>query len=564
MPQPRAIAVQASADVGSSRTETLLGREYLVVPVVALVEGVLQGMNADNPELALAEEFGRFASGWDGRPLVMNHPEVNGTPVSANNPDVLESYQIGFIFNTRVEDSKLLTEAWIDTDRVNTLGGDAVDVLEDIQNDVEVEVSTGLFTQVEQKSGKFNSKSYAGIWRNIVPDHLAILSRGKIGACSVADGCGINHNAASDAPRTNAAQPWEAFNMPELRTNETQDAPIADDSPAIESFVASLRRLLGRPAVGDEPPEAIVPKIQATRKGVTVNEDGTVVVDPEVFKPCERDTARIAVLEKLAANVLPEAMLDNDKRKLLQAALRLKYANAYAYVLGFNNTHIVFETYGCCGYDGYATYQVSYSIGSDMSVTLSDDAVQVVLTSEITEVKVNSGQVQEPESISTQQGEDQMSGDSPKAPEKTTEPTQTQENKSTDTPTTDTTQTAAPTANAAPAPAPRAMSTAEYLAAMPEELREQMESGMKLHTERKNSLIEGLKASGRCQFSDEELNGMKLNMLENLAKLANVPTFDGVASPRTNQDGQRQNEQNAVPPAPRIFEVAKPKEGAAA
>ena len=77
---------------GSLRTNTLYGKDQLIVPVVALVEGVLQAMNAATPELALAEEFGKFPAGWNGRPVVMNHPIIDKNPVSANSPSVLETF----------------------------------------------------------------------------------------------------------------------------------------------------------------------------------------------------------------------------------------------------------------------------------------------------------------------------------------------------------------------------------------------------------------------------------------------------------------------------------------
>ena len=62
------------ANTEASRRETFNGVEHLVVPLVALVEGVLQSSNAETPELALASEFGKHFKGWNGRPVVVNHP----------------------------------------------------------------------------------------------------------------------------------------------------------------------------------------------------------------------------------------------------------------------------------------------------------------------------------------------------------------------------------------------------------------------------------------------------------------------------------------------------------
>jgi hypothetical protein len=83
-----------------TRTEMFEGREHLVVPVVALVEGVVHAMNAPAPEFVPAEEFEHHFSGWDGRPIFEGHPTVDGQPVSGNLPEVLGTKRIGMVFNT--------------------------------------------------------------------------------------------------------------------------------------------------------------------------------------------------------------------------------------------------------------------------------------------------------------------------------------------------------------------------------------------------------------------------------------------------------------------------------
>ena len=86
----RALVVAGIADVAAIREETFQGKDFLVVPVIALVEGVHQASNAPAPELALASEFGKYPQGWDGRPVLLSHPQREGSPVSANSPEVLE------------------------------------------------------------------------------------------------------------------------------------------------------------------------------------------------------------------------------------------------------------------------------------------------------------------------------------------------------------------------------------------------------------------------------------------------------------------------------------------
>jgi len=79
------VAVSFRGAMGSTlRTANFDGREYVVVPVVALVEGVIHPVNSAAPELVLAEEFAKAPNGWNGRPVLWNHPRLNGRRVSAN------------------------------------------------------------------------------------------------------------------------------------------------------------------------------------------------------------------------------------------------------------------------------------------------------------------------------------------------------------------------------------------------------------------------------------------------------------------------------------------------
>jgi hypothetical protein len=189
--------VGLKATVGEVRLETFEGREHVVLPVVALVEGVIHASNSATPELVLAEEFGKVPQGWDGRPVMMNHPEMGGAKVSANSPAVLERWQIGTVFHSRVKDKRLLMEAYLDPARVEAVGTEAVALLEKARAGELVEVSVGVFVASEEAAGEFNGLRFVGIWRDIVPDHLALLPEGAVGACNVDMGCGTPRAASS-------------------------------------------------------------------------------------------------------------------------------------------------------------------------------------------------------------------------------------------------------------------------------------------------------------------------------------------------------------------------------
>jgi hypothetical protein len=193
MKQLRTLKLKMGAEI---RTATFENREHLVAPVVAIKEGVIFPVNAESPELVLSEELSKAPEGWNGRPVVLNHPRTEaGERVSANDPKVLEQNSFGMMFNTKFEDKSLKTEAWFDIGKAQKIG--ATGIIEKIRNNEMVEVSVGVYVQTEKKEGEHNGEKYSSIWKGIVPDHLAILTNTK-GACSNDMGCGVPRNAEKE------------------------------------------------------------------------------------------------------------------------------------------------------------------------------------------------------------------------------------------------------------------------------------------------------------------------------------------------------------------------------
>ena len=178
---------------GTCRTEQYDGREYLVVPVVALMEGVIHAVNADIPEFVPGARLAAAAHTWNGRPLVLGHPTKDGHQISANDPTVLERQAFGTIFQSKTTGTRLGMEAWIDPKRLEILGQH--DLLKRVRAGDPIEVSVGAFVKTLAKDGVHNAKSYKAEWQDIVGDHLAFLPNGR-GACSLEMGCGA-HRAAS-------------------------------------------------------------------------------------------------------------------------------------------------------------------------------------------------------------------------------------------------------------------------------------------------------------------------------------------------------------------------------
>lgn len=168
------------------RYENFEDVEHLVVPVIAAQQGVMNNL------FYPAEEFRDWVETWNGVPVPISHPMVNGIAVSAKTPRIQELTSVGWFFNVEfTKDNKLKGEIWINTDKVKKLNAEYI--LDRFTNNEIMEVSTGLYSNVEMVSGEYNGKKYDAIVRNIRPDHLALLPN-EIGACSVEDGCGAMRN----------------------------------------------------------------------------------------------------------------------------------------------------------------------------------------------------------------------------------------------------------------------------------------------------------------------------------------------------------------------------------
>lgn len=172
----------------SIRKEDFNGRAHLIVPVVMMVEGVHNG--SQGPLLHTIDELGKFPETWNDIPIMVNHPEIEGRPVSAKKPRLIDSTAVGRVYNTKIDGKKLKAEAWLDELQLKAVSPIAYNY---ILEKKPLEVSIGVFTDDEMTRGVWNEETYDAIAKNHRPDHLALLPGGK-GACSWEDGAGIRVN----------------------------------------------------------------------------------------------------------------------------------------------------------------------------------------------------------------------------------------------------------------------------------------------------------------------------------------------------------------------------------
>ena len=344
----RSLAVQGRIKLLASEGQTLQtgmlrNQEHVIVPCVMIVEGVLHSSNASEPALALSSEFGAIPQGWDGRPVVYNHPidSESGDAVSANRPEGWESDVIGMLFNTELDGQKLKSDLWLDTSRSPEV------LIQGLRDGQEFEVSTGLFALIEEKTGVFNNKRYSQIWRNIVPDHLAILEPGSIGACSIADGCG--------ALRRNSALTQEVYMNSPAQTRVEPASSLAQSKNNDDLLAASAA---GDCGCGGKPSG---PALVVENLGIA----------PRFSKMFQSMVSKLGNLFKT------NELSDNDRRTAIQAGLdsideQFAYPNVYAVFASY----VVFTAMSRDDYDWHM-YKLSYSVAEGGAITIGTDLVEV-------------------------------------------------------------------------------------------------------------------------------------------------------------------------------------------
>lgn len=163
------------------------GKDYIKLPVVFLKEGILEG--SAGALLHKADIFKDYAERFNKIPVTYMHPQLNNEYVSVkdNGTDVL-----GFLDNVSYNEQKRALEGYVYIDSA-LLQNKYVHLHDLINKNYNIEVSVGIYSEIENKEGVFNDRKYIGVVQNYEPDHLAILGE-LTGACSYKAGCGIRNN----------------------------------------------------------------------------------------------------------------------------------------------------------------------------------------------------------------------------------------------------------------------------------------------------------------------------------------------------------------------------------
>lgn len=507
--------VMSTSDVDAIRTEKHEGVDHIVVPLVALVEGVVWSGNSPVPELALANEFGKIPEGWNGRPVTLGHPRRNGQYVSASQtPKIFEEETLGFLFNTRLDDKKLKTEAWINMDKVASANEEVQKEIKRLQSGETVEISTGLFAVRQEGVGRYNGEDYNGIWSNVVPDHLAILKEGEIGACSVEDGCG--------APRLNFR----------FRTNVNKCKCEGSCDPCKNKV--------------------------ATQEQSDKKQEAT-----ELFSVFSENISRLGWEFQFNGNA---ELSDSDRREALVAALAGEDENAWFGVIAVFSESLVY----CNWFDGKLLKR-DYKIHEDGTIVLGSNKVQVRPVTDFVPIVVKT-ETREDKTMSvakkvaalianksTKFSEDDRSWLETLSEENLDKlapnDTEVQDPDAENPGNTETEEEGEGTDEVVVDPTVNSIKSPEqFIAQAPEEMREMLTNGLQMHRKEIDAAVKSLLANSRNPYTEKELRAMKLAELQKLNKLAGKQDFRGQAGGKdltviTNEDD------NKIPAPLKVFET---------
>ncbi|MCH8851085.1 MAG: DUF2213 domain-containing protein [Planctomycetes bacterium] len=246
--ETRSLRLNVGGDAALVEIRTENGKQFLVSPVVAVIEKVLNG------EFLSAEEIEKSVAAWEGIPITAPHPPENASLAVQNQFIARET--IGELRNTSFADGKLLGEAWLD---LSIAQRKAASLVTRIQNGETVEVSTGYFSLVQPVSGTHNGVPFSGVQTNITPWHFALLPD-SVGACSVRDGCGLPRvnvlGDLSEQARFVAEQFFERFGFETNIEAVQDDAVIATKEGASFRVTYTLAESDGKQVVDFGDPEA--------------------------------------------------------------------------------------------------------------------------------------------------------------------------------------------------------------------------------------------------------------------------------------------------------------------
>ncbi len=187
------VNVRTAINSAGIRRERRDGRDYIIVPSATMPDGIVM-----NRTRYSADEIAKAFGSLENTPAPLGHPTIEGSFVSAKDPEGLARGWIGaWNRNVRRENGRVFIDKVIDVATASQLDGGKT-VLEAIEKGDPIHSSTGLYAILTAVENDENVDWEAS---DIVFDHDAILI-GEDGAATPSQGVGLMVNAAAGSDGT--------------------------------------------------------------------------------------------------------------------------------------------------------------------------------------------------------------------------------------------------------------------------------------------------------------------------------------------------------------------------
>ena len=299
------------------RHTELDGRDYLVVPMSMILEGVHKG--SQGPVYYSKAELAKTPTMWNMKPITVQHPKKGDT---ATDLGVYRNQAVGMIMDAQWKDGKLKAEAWIDKKKAKKV---EPSILDFIEAGIPMEVSTGLFADCVLEEGQWKGESYVAIAQNIRADHLAILPN-QDGACSIRDGAGLLVNQATETTTseidatTNTAE--TVINASTLRKPKEQGVQNMNSTMSMNEQREKIQKALAavepKAWISDVFPSFVIYSVHENgnsgtyKRNYSIDEAGNVVIGGDV-ELVEIQT-KYALSDGTFLNASDEVIVDNVRK----------------------------------------------------------------------------------------------------------------------------------------------------------------------------------------------------------------------------------------------------------
>jgi hypothetical protein len=500
------------------REETIDNVKYIVVPIVAMVEGVHQGISA--PSQASPRTFypscffAQLAATLEGKPVTVDHPMTTTQLVSALSPEGA-AFCVGTVKNITVDRNKVKGEAWINYARLAELSPIG---LAKIESGTPFDVSLGAMISVDQMTGVWKNEAYDEVITSLTSDHLAILPNNS-GACSWDDGCGIR--AAQQATPTGKEHKMK-FNWKILA--------------------------------------ALLPKVAATPVDTKTERINALIADTN-NQFTEDDRELLTTLDDKAltfiANEMSHDDISNQLWDFVNALDTPEYMNWLKEVYDDHFIYRVSRRDNMTGSTvGTRLYKRSFTVDQATNkITIADDAQEVTERTEYVPVEsptANTNPNQENAMLKEQLITNLIACD--RTPFK--EEHRAMLNGLTECDLkllqADNFKPAAPAAPIANAEAPKPVNVDEYIQNAPAEVASALRGMMDRESAAKTALIEKIVANEGCPFTKEDLQSRDMTELQKIAGLArlkvdNVDYTGALGTGRANAGSQVPKMPSSIP-----------------